>query len=171
MSTDSPNENYALTSDQHNYYDALKTLNDFNWNEFKEKTKLEWRFSFGIWAGYSAILTAYLSKIIKFEVSFIFYLIYIIILAVIIGFHFGFLYWIQKKLRTYRYNMIIVQKKMTDLLKLTLIPPSKPSVNEQNEISCKEIMKRITIWIQITISILLSLIIGLLPKIQFQNIQ
>ncbi len=90
-----------MEEEKKNQFDAWMAMRDHAWREFEEKTRTEWRLSFGIWAALltssGAILSA--DKLLESTTIKVSAWIMVIIVMVI---HTRFLYWIQDSLRTTR---------------------------------------------------------------------
>ncbi len=131
-------------------YDALVSVRDHQWKEFEEKTRLEWRLNFGIWA---ALLTSTGAVIKANECSLsgseeIRIAIAIVVFLVII-LHYSFLHWIQGSLKLCRKFQHEAEGEMRKLLSL---PPEIFSER-------KPAWKQPTVIVEMLISILLGTIL------------
>lgn len=103
-------------------YDAFVSIRDHQWKEFEEKTRLEWRLNFGIWAALiastGAAIKANESSLggndeIKVVIS-------VVVLLVLI-LHYVFLHWVQNNLKLCRKFQYEAEGEMRKLLKLPLV--------------------------------------------------
>lgn len=140
-----------------NEYDAWTGMRDHAWREFEEKTRTEWRLSFGIWAALltssGAILssdTLLVSPTIKLAAW--------IMVVVVMVIHTRFLYWIQESLRTTREYHREAEAKMRKIMDLDPVDLGPR----------KSLWKQPSVQIQILITILvcttLLLVVYSLPK-------
>ncbi len=96
---------------------ALESMRNHAWSEFQEKARIEWRLSFGIWAGLLAGTGAVLSAEHLRRTD---WLLYLTALAVFVVFvvHARFLLWVQGRLARSREFLREAQSRMQDLLDL-----------------------------------------------------
>jgi len=96
-------------------FDAFSSVRDHAWREFEDKSKAEWRLSFGIWAALLALGGTLLTKNSKYINMYVLS----ISLALIVLLHGWFLYWIQCKLDNARIILHETQMAMRKILGLT----------------------------------------------------
>lgn len=143
--------------DDKNEYDALVSLRDQAWREFEEKTRLEWRLSFGIWI---AVLTCAgaIFKASALRGSLLLEFSAWIGAVIVIFVHMYFLIWIQSALRRSRSFQREAESGMRKLLnmKSASISPRKTA------------WKQPSVMIQILISFIVSgtflVVVYALPK-------
>ena len=107
-------------------YQALQSLNDQNWAEFQEKTRLEWRLSFGLWTSIVTVIGSIFAgratnidlNILKWPAVCLATSLAAFLCVALIGLHIWFLLWIQKRLNDIRANLRTVRSEMWELLKL-----------------------------------------------------
>ncbi len=111
--------------DQKRQYDALQTLEEQSWAEFKEKTQLEWRLSFGYWT----VLVTAIGSILAGKAADQTFSLPVSILVVICTFllllHMWFLQWIQKSLGITRRYLYKIRIKMFNIVGLKMPDPSR----------------------------------------------
>jgi len=107
-----------MTEDEKRKFDALESLRDHAWREFKHKSRAEWRLSFGIWAA----LLASMSVLIASNKPLVGNLmedwlceLKLLAVAIPIG-HIYFLHWIQIKLGEARDILNEAQNGMGEML-------------------------------------------------------
>ena len=128
-------------------FDALQVILRYWWGEFQEKTRLEWRLSFAIWATLATIIGSILTgKLQSLKIAFL--PIWIsVFLIILLALHFWFLSWIQKKLRSFRENIVPVLHEMYTLLPGLPIPLFIPGNR----------WKQPSLFVQIGISLVLEI--------------
>ena len=101
-----------MDEDSKRKYDALKSLNDQYWAEFQEKTRLEWRLSFGLWTSMvMAIGSIFAGKAAEVDIARLKWPA-VFFCLVPIGLHFWFLWWIQRKLQAIRGYIATLRNEM-----------------------------------------------------------
>jgi len=107
-----------MNEDTSREYQALQSLNDQNWAEFQEKTRLEWRLSFGLWTSIVTVIgSIFAGRATGVEFT-NFKLPAMCLCVALIGLHMWFLRWIQKRLKDIRANLKTVRCEMWKLLGL-----------------------------------------------------
>lgn len=97
-------------------FDSIRDLSDQWWRDWDHKSRAEWKFSFGIWAGLIALSVAIAKAELKIPYA------YIVVFAIspsVFLLHLAFLRWIQKMLTRNRDEMRRCQELM---YKLTTLP-------------------------------------------------
>jgi hypothetical protein len=112
-----------MDNDGKKQFDALAALCDHAWKEFEEKSRVEWRLSFAVWA---AILSAAAVVVSTdaFEPPTWAVLISGLVLTAIGGLHLWFLHWVQRKLGEARTSLSESQAKLCELVGLPTTPRS-----------------------------------------------
>ena len=133
--------------DKKQEFDALQSLNDQSWSEFKEKTQLEWRLSFALWSSLVASISGFLAGkaagiIITIPVAFLIVFAFLIILV-----HFSFLFWIQTSLKKTREFLKSIRAKMWYMVSLNM-----PQLQSRGR------LKQPSLWIQIGITCILLMV-------------
>lgn len=139
-----------MNEDEKRKYDALQSLNDQDWAEFQEKTRLEWRLSFGLWSSMVTVIgSIFAGKATDVEIAGLSWAIAAVCLCIIlIGLHLWFLLWIQKRLQNVRYNLWTVRDKMWEFLSLVI--PERP---------IRKILKQPSLYVQLGITCVLAAVL------------
>jgi ferric-dicitrate binding protein FerR (iron transport regulator) len=119
-----------MTEDEKRKFDAWESLRDHAWREFEEKSRAEWRLSFGIWAALLASAGAMIAAgatIAKFRQQ-VPPCVIVLALLVVVVVQAGFLYWIQIKLQETRGYLSKAQDEMRKLLGATNEPHNERSI-------------------------------------------
>jgi hypothetical protein len=129
-------------------YDALQSLNDQSWAEFREKTQLEWRLSFGLWTAMVTAIGSILGgKAAGVDIASPPSAVVCICLG-LLGLHLWFLIWIQTALRKAREHLRIIRLEMWNSLGLTI--PETPSKTKWQQPS---------LYVQLGITLVLAAIL------------
>lgn len=107
-----------MTEDEKRKFDAWESLRDHAWREFEEKSRSEWRLSFGIWAALLASAGALIAAgatVASFRQQVTSSVIVLAVLVVVLV-QAVFLYWIQTKLQEARGYLSKAQDEMSTLL-------------------------------------------------------
>ena len=139
-----------MTEDEKRKFDAWESIRDHAWREFEDKSRAEWRLSFGIWAALLASTGALIASghstaanLIK-NVSLCWFAFFA--LVIVLG-HVGFLYWIQRKLQKAREFLFHAHVVMRYLLDGTVV-----------ESEDRKIWKQVPMYVESGITILLVII-------------
>ena len=149
-----------MTEDEKRIFDSLSNLEEQQWREIENKIKLEWRLSFAIWGSLLAASAAIIGGKLHFRnlpIEQIMLSVLVIIFLVVI-LHVLFLYWIQRSLQRRRKSLWVLRKAMEELIPISI------QKGEYN----RKIPKQVSIYVQVLISVLLSIIflyvMSLTPK-------
>jgi small-conductance mechanosensitive channel len=107
-----------LTEDEKRKFDAWESIRDHAWREFENKSRAEWRLSFGIWAALLASASALIASHQPLAVNLMkewSCALAFLAFAILLG-HFYFLYWIQTRLQEARESLSEAQGAMRHLL-------------------------------------------------------
>ncbi|MBN1806388.1 MAG: hypothetical protein JW837_14160 [Sedimentisphaerales bacterium] len=145
-----------MNNDDKNEYDAWTCLRDHAWHEFEEKTRTEWRLSFGIWAAVLSSAGAVLSAD-QLKGSTGFTLSAYLAVVIIIYIHARFLAWIQSCLSNSRDVLRQADTSMRGLLHQDprILGPRRPAWRQPSV--------QVQMLITILVSITLLLVIHALP--------
>lgn len=145
-----------MTEDEKRTFSAWESLRDHAWREFEDKSRAEWRLSFGIWAAVLASASALIASgkpsvgnLVNQlpSCTFIFFSFFIVL-----G-HIGFLYWIQTKLQDTRKILTEAQDEMRKLLSA-----SKQDSEERS------ICKQVPMYVEASITSLLLAVLYVVLK-------
>jgi hypothetical protein len=137
-----------MTEDEKRKFDAWESLRDHAWREFEEKTRVEWRLSFGIWTALLASAGALISADGQ-TIGGLIEQVALWVIGVVVLTHAAFLYWIQKRLRSARDDLYKAQVQMRELLNAPTEPPPR------------SIWKQVPMYVEFGITILLVGVLGI----------
>lgn len=141
-----------MTEEEKRKFDAWESIRDHAWREFEDKSRAEWRLSFGIWAALlasaSALIASGHSTIESLMKNVPPCWFVIPALVIVIG-HFAFLWWIQSKLQGARNYLSEADTEMRKLL-----GSSEPKQKK------RRVRNQFPLYIEIFITILLIFILG-----------
>ena len=146
-----------MEDEKKNEYDAWTCLRDHVWCEFEEKTRLEWRLSFGIWVALLSSAGAVLSAD-QLKGSILFIILTCLVIIVVAYLHARFLGWIQSSLRKSRDIQREAETKMRALLHLA---PLTLGTRKQ---TWQQPSLQVQMLITILVSITLLLVVLALPN-------
>lgn len=142
-----------MTENEERKFNAWESLRDHAWKEFEDKSRAEWRLSFGIWAALlataSALLASGQSTVASLRQHVLPCLNLFIALVIVLA-HFGFLYWIQRKLQKARE----VLSEANDEMRKLLGAPNKP-------IDDRSVWSQYPMYLECGITILLVTVLSL----------
>jgi len=149
-----------MTKDEERIFDSLSALEKQQWREIENKIKLEWRLSFAIWGSLLAASAAIIGGKLHFR-NLPMEQIMLSSLAIVffvVTLHVLFLYWIQQSLQIRRESLWVLRKAMGELIPISI---QRGKYN-------RKIYKQVSVYVQILISVLLSIIflyaVSLTPK-------
>lgn len=122
------------------------------WEEYKEKTSFEWKFSYALWGCLLSIASVILGNNVALEKIVIEPILQLLAFLLMIAIHFLFLYWIHSRLKEYRIELIEIDKAIRKELKLSVKKTNKMKVQWLGQVSP---------FIQIIITIMLCLLVSL----------
>ena len=124
-------------------FDAFASVRDHAWREFEDKSRTEWRLSFGIWAALLALGGTLLTKNPKYiNIS-----VLSISLTLVVLLHGWFLFWIQCKLDVARKILHETQMEMRKILGLS------------THIYKRKIFKQPALYIEIIITLIIAVLL------------
>ncbi|MCD4651757.1 MAG: hypothetical protein K8S56_08245, partial [Candidatus Cloacimonetes bacterium] len=119
-----------------------------SWNEFTEKTKIEWKMSFAIWyAIFSVIVGTIAGKFAQSDLNVNCYVLFTLC-GVLLIIHFLYLFWIQKCLRKSRDFLYEIRERMRDMVELSNIEQEALKLTNKTA-------KQFSIWLQLAVTALL----------------
>ena len=143
---------FGLTTEEKNEFDAFTCLRDHAWREFEEKTRTEWRLSFGIWAAILSSAGAILSSDqLKGSLGLMISACVAVIIVVVL--HTTFLWWIQKCLKKSREILSDADTRMRALLH------QDPVTFEKREDAWKQSSLQVQMLITLLVSITLLIVV------------
>jgi hypothetical protein len=145
-----------VNDDDKNEYDAWTCLRDHAWREFEEKTRTEWRLSFGIWAAILSSAGAILSAD-QLKGSTVFEILAWLAVIIVVYIHARFLVWIQASLRKSRGILREADTKMRALLH------KAPTTLGPRRATCRQPSVQVQMLITLLVSITLLLVVYALP--------
>ena len=146
-----------MKDDEKNQYDAWKCIRDHAWNEFIEKTRTEWRLSFGIWAALLSSAGAILSsRNLNGSIGF---MLLVGLAVIIVNYtHYKFLEWIQNCLAKSRKILHEADDEMRGLLhKAPMTRKPRGPVRKQHSVQIQMLITHL-------VSITLLLVVYALPR-------
>lgn len=144
-----------MTEGMKRKFDAWESIREHAWREFEDKSRAEWRLSFGIWAAVLASASALIANenllgnyLMKQWPSWVF----VVALGIVLG-HFAFLYWIQTRLGEVRGILEQAQAEMR-----TLLGARAPTLKKRSN------WKQLPMYIEVFITILLIVVLYVVLK-------
>lgn len=130
------------------------------WEEYKEKSSIEWKFSYSIWAALLGVASVIVANKIKIKelLSRAFPYLNPVLVIVFIAFlsHLIILSWVQYRLRSYRKEL----KHIDDTIRKNLnMGTSGPSGNELNSKQAGKWIGKIAPFIQLIITTILCFLL------------
>jgi len=119
-----------MTEEEKRKFDAWESLRDHAWREFVEKSSIEWRLNFGIWAALLASAGTLLAAQKKIPGLLLLLVAPMVIVLVLIG-HAAFLIWVQTRLQEARGDLDEAQDQMRKLINAPDKQRAKRSVWKQ----------------------------------------
>ncbi len=142
-----------MDPNQKAWFDSLEALNQQSWQEFLEKTRLEWRVNFVLWAAIGAAVVGILSGDISVTTDPA-KIVFLVVGFVLLGIHLWFLYWVHAKVRRCREYLYTIRDVMWNQAQL-----EKPPKSEIERTPETRIWRRPTFVIQLLVTtILLTLL-------------
>jgi hypothetical protein len=88
-------------------FDALHALSEQEWRDWDQRSRHEWRLSFGVWGALLAASAAGVNTDFRPSLCFV-----IIAGFIVLGLHIWFLIWIQGRLKTFRIEYLRLRAQM-----------------------------------------------------------